>query len=359
MTAHQTGKLSEALAYVEGALAELWTPEPGQPPKARTCTANLVVLTAMGQRKATLELLDKLNIAEVARTFLVAVDPRLPPWAMSADVSARCQKDGEKLICSERIDLMLGTATAARVDSIVSSLSLAEVPRLVLLLDAVPSQLSLPVIRGAAQVVIDSDVIGLEAATQLGRETSANLVDLAWERLLPMRSQIAGFFDDERLRAAVTAIRKLSVVTTPTEGATLAAPARLIIGWLASRLGWRFNAQRRATDALHGPVTLELDWQRSSTLPAGALLRVAIEAELGDARAELSVQQSEAGDALIVERTAEEIGHDARNIALSQQRLTSLIDRALLVPQPDVVVRQTLLAAASYPPLQSVPPSAG
>ena len=115
---HESGKISDALASIERELSAIWAPDPGAPPKARVCTANVVVVTSPTHREQARHLIDALRAADVARTFLLGVDPRLPPWGIDTEVSARCQRDGEQLLCSERIELTLGSATVVRASGV-------------------------------------------------------------------------------------------------------------------------------------------------------------------------------------------------------------------------------------------------
>jgi glucose-6-phosphate dehydrogenase assembly protein OpcA len=358
LTSHESGKLSEALSHVEHELAAIWAPDEGGPPKARVCTANLVVVASGSRRAGAVALVDQLQTADVARTFLVSLDPKLPPWAMSTEVSARCQKDGEGLLCSERIDLSLGAATVPRAASVVSSLCVAEVPTVVLLLEAAPAILTAALIRDAARLVVDSDIIGLDAVTALARGTHAHIVDLAWERLLPIRNQIAACFDDERLRPAVTAIRKLTITTTTTEGGAPAPHARLLVGWMASRLGWRLVSETSAFDPLHGAIELELAWVLRGEHRPGALVSVELEALLGDASVHLAISCDPASGTLHVVRSAEGVGVETSTLTGAPQPASELVDRAVAEPLRDAATRQALFAAAGYPPGQVVVPHA-
>ena len=64
---------------------------------------------------------------------------------------------------------------------------------------------------------------------------SAYVVDLAWLRSTPWRERVAATFDPPRLRPDLRAISAASrSATTPTRR----PPALLLVGWLASRLGW-------------------------------------------------------------------------------------------------------------------------
>ena len=90
----------------------------------------------------------------------------------------------------------------------------------------------------AQAVLVDSvdEAIAREAldrACELSDQ--AYVVDLAWLRSTPWRERVAGAFHPPRLRSELHTISKVTVRHHPAS--TVAA--MLLIGWLASRLGWK------------------------------------------------------------------------------------------------------------------------
>ena len=86
----------------------------------------------------------------------------------------------------------------------------------------------------------------IDRACALSRE--AYVVDLAWLRSTPWRERIAATFDPPALRPELRAIESLTVRHHPDS--TVAA--MLLIGWLASRLGWETSPLSRREDAFVG-----------------------------------------------------------------------------------------------------------
>jgi len=349
-----SGKVSEALDHVERELTALWAPEEGSPPKARVCMANLVVLTSAASQARAAALVDALPAADTARTFLVTVDPRLPLWALDAGVSARCQRDGERLLCSERIDLSLGAGAVGRAASVISSLSMPEVPTAVVLLEPAPPMLVAALTREASRLVVDSEALGIDAAAGLARATAAHLVDLAWLRLYPWRNQIASAFDDPRVRPAVSAVQRVSITSTLLRGGTIAPASRLLLGWLASRLGWRVQSSLVATDARHQPIALDLGARLAPDCPEGRLLSFELSAVLGDAHMMVDLAREPHGTTLQSVCTSEGLGARVENVTLPEISLPALVDRALADPLPDAPLRQALQVASA--PVLSGPP---
>jgi glucose-6-phosphate dehydrogenase assembly protein OpcA len=356
VTSHESGKVSEALTNVERELAALWKPQENEPPKARVCTGNLVLLSSSKHQARTIETADALHITEVSRTFVVTLDPKLPPWAVQTNVSARCRKGEAGLLCAERIDLDLGAATSSRAASIVATLSMPEVPTTLVVMESAPAILVSALARDAARLVIDTSQMSLEDADSIARSTRAHLVDLAWERLYPYRNAIAAFFDAPDLRRAVTAVRKVTVTTIPTEGGIPAPTARLLLGWLSSRLGWRFVSERSAIDRLHAAVDIDLAWHMSpGRYPPGTLVGVEIEALLGDAEARFSFFHEPAAPCMHVAHVAEGVSTSSRLVSINALEPDELLDQAVMQGIPDRALREALASAVAFPPKPKPP----
>ncbi len=107
-------------------------------------------------------------------------------------------------------------------------------------------------LMGLAQAVlvdsVDEPVAaeGIEWACSLTGQ--AYVVDLAWLRSTPWRERIAASFHPVARRPELQAIASITVRHHPDS--TVAA--MLLIGWLASRLGWETSPLTTAKDALDG-----------------------------------------------------------------------------------------------------------
>jgi glucose-6-phosphate dehydrogenase assembly protein OpcA len=76
----------------------------------------------------------------------------------------------------------------------------------------------------------------------------AYVVDLAWLRSTPWRERVAAAFDPASLRPELQAITAVNV----SHHQASTAAALLLVGWLASRLGWRIEPLTADGDALAG-----------------------------------------------------------------------------------------------------------
>ncbi len=344
-----SGAVGEALAEVERQLSALWAPEPGALPKTRVSTANLVVLAAAARLDATVALLDQMATPEVARTLLVSLDPRLPPDGLRAEVNARCRRDEGGLLCAERIDLALGPGLIGRAASVVSALCVAEVPTVIAALEPVPPELIAAVARLGDRLVLDSRALGPERVYRLTSELPGRAVDLAWGRLEPWRRQLAACFDDEPFRSALASVERVSASFTPVDEASTPLAPRLMLGWLASLLGWSIGSPDRATDAAGRPVALDFSPDWGSDLPPGSLVSFALESGAGPGRFAARVRYEGQPPGLVVERSAPGRDEPARRVPLRPAPLPDLFDRAVDDRSPDDVWRKALGIAVRMP----------
>jgi len=81
------------------------------------------------------------------------------------------------------------------------------------------------------------------------------VVDLAWLRSTPWRERIAATFDPPNLRAELLQITAITIRHHPDS--TVAA--MLLIGWLASRLGWRLESLTHRGGVLSGKAKAGLE----------------------------------------------------------------------------------------------------
>ncbi len=342
-----TGRVSEAIARLEAELAALWAPpDPasGEPGKVRASTMNLVVVSVPSELERLREATDELNQTHAGRAFLVTVDPRSAPWEIQTAVSAVCRTDGGATpICADRIELSLGAMVAPRAGSILGALALSEVPTVLEIERGAPPQVVESLARAADRIVVDSAHTGLDRLAALARSVTVPIADRAFVRGFSWRELTARFFDDAPL--AARAIRRVEVGRT----AGGADPARLFVGWLASRLGWRLGAGpggRGAVDAAERPLEIALRTEELEGLGPGELTSVRIATELGGGRAARSIERI----APRVVRWSIEGGGRAEvhEHPLGYRDETWVLIKAIDSTESDRVYREALLAGAAW-----------
>ncbi len=77
------------------------------------------------------------------------------------------------------------------------------------------------------------------------------VVDLAWLRSTPWRERVAATFDPDHLRGDLWSISSVRIRHHPDS----AASAVLLVGWLASRLGWELDVLSDGDGTLTGTAT--------------------------------------------------------------------------------------------------------
>jgi glucose-6-phosphate dehydrogenase assembly protein OpcA len=87
---------------------------------------------------------------------------------------------------------------------------------------------------------------GLARARRLAED--AYVVDLAWLRSTPWRERVAATFDPPQLRGDLRVISSVKVRHHPQSGAA----GLLLVGWMASRLGWRIGRLQQRDGGLNG-----------------------------------------------------------------------------------------------------------
>jgi glucose-6-phosphate dehydrogenase assembly protein OpcA len=335
-----SGAVSEAVARVEAQLAAFWsatTDEEGRM-KARASTMNFVAVGTPQEHDALRASIEDLAQTRAGRAFLVTVDGRLPPWEVESDVSAVCHKEGDSVVCYDRVELSFGAMAAVRAPSVLSALALSEVPTLVEVGRGAPASLVDGLVKIADRVIVDTAHTGAARVAEVARKARGPLGDRAFVRGFSWREFVARFFDE-----APGAERAIGLVEIDRGRSDRAEPAALLLGWLASRLGWRFTSATSAVDTAGFPVAIAV---RDADQPPGEIGAVrlvsAIDArplfcEVARARGQRCVRWSMRGP-----RAAEHqhpLGHRDEGWVLL---------KAIDSPEADRVYRESILAAADW-----------
>jgi hypothetical protein len=137
-----------------------------------------------------------------------------------------------------------------------------------------------------AQAVLLDSVEEPDAQEALDRAWAlsdrAYVVDLAWLRSTPWRERVAAMYDPPWLRPELGSLKAVTVRHHPAS--TVAAA--LLVGWLASRLGWQSETLTDDGDGLAGKAVgnghdVELRLQVAPELTVPGLEGVEIESAVG------------------------------------------------------------------------------
>jgi glucose-6-phosphate dehydrogenase assembly protein OpcA len=197
---------------------------------------NLVVIVDREWKGEIANRLEHVGRYHASRTILCAVEDGRDTIDAVAAMSYEEGASGPIGVMRETIEIDIGPGHLSRIDTIVDPVLVAELPTMAWSPHGHDEAIDvlLPLID---VILLDSDDQGdTDAALTRARElrSAAYVVDLAWLRTTPWRERLAAAFDPPDRLAALTRLDGISVRHRPSS----AASAALLVGWLASRLGW-------------------------------------------------------------------------------------------------------------------------
>ncbi len=262
--------MSSVLARVEQELRDLWAVgrdgAPGEPLKSRACTMNLVVVTSsktIAERYSPI--VDEVSRVIPSRAIVVTMTPTVAEASLDGEAVAIVSEDG--LASSERVTLRATGPACARIGSAVEALVVPELPTTLVWLGRV--HVDDPIFREigseAQRIVLDTDYTSLASLLSLAKWARAGrkiaVADLAWTRIAVWQEMCARFFDDPAMRPLAACAVSLRIVQMSDAGVRLGAEGSLMLGWLATRLGWRAERLAGALRFLRAdgkPIAVEL-----------------------------------------------------------------------------------------------------
>lgn len=212
---------------------------------------NMVAVVDAVWRGEILNRLERVGRYHPSRTILCAVEEGRTTLDASARLSADGSGDPTLLsVVEERVDIRLGPVHLKRLDAIVDPLIVSDL--LTLVWAPHGHHEAIEAMLGVADVVLldsSDDPNPARAIRWVCRlQEHAYVVDLAWLRGTPWRERIAATFDPARWRPALRQISSVVVRHRPDS----AVSGVLMLGWLASRLGWSPDSLVEEGGRLHG-----------------------------------------------------------------------------------------------------------
>jgi glucose-6-phosphate dehydrogenase assembly protein OpcA len=273
-TPRHRGRTPIDVRAIERELGQLWKQvaegtgdQPGKD-VTRTCVLNLIVVTAGGRDadRAT-EVVAQLTMRHPNRAIVISAAPgakkdRLDAWAQ---MHCLLPAPGRQQVCGEQITIEAHGPAVDRVPGTILPLLAPDVP--VMLWWPRGEPFDDPRFARFADMVdraiVDSATFadpeaGLARMAALLAAT--RLSDLSWSRLTPWRELIAQFFDAPAMATHLAEVTRVVVEYEAPQGAADRDQALLLVGWLASRLGWQTNPAGGSTllAGEAGAATLQL-----------------------------------------------------------------------------------------------------
>jgi len=257
---------------------------------------NMVAVVDASWRGEIMNRLERVGRYHPSRTILCAVED----GRTTLDASARLSSDGTGdpsliSVVEERVDIRMGPSHLRRLDAIVDPLILADLTTVVWAPHG--HHEAIEAMRGLADVVLLDSSDDPNPARAIGwvcrLEEHAYVVDLAWLRGTPWRERIAATFDPDEWRPALRQIARVAIRHRPDS----ALSGVLMLGWLASRLGWEPGSLveeggRRHGRARAGKLEVALQLEPVHDLSAPGLGGITLETADGMT---LSLDRSEGG----------------------------------------------------------------
>lgn len=347
------------LARVDSELRALWATQPGETPKARACTMNLVVVAATpGLAEQWLPVIDEVLLTTPARAIVVGLDAGGADRLEATTTAVCAPGNGGPLACSERVTMFAGGVVCAHLPSCVVAICATDVPTtLVWLGDVHVGDAAFePLARDASRIVLDAaegSVGSLARVVYWARARPPadrpGVADLAWTRLAPWQEMCARMFDEPRLRPLASRITRVTLVQASEPGASLGAEGLLLAGWLATRLGWKAGTPAGEASKLllvrsdGGRVELTTDASIGSKAPGHALLAVRIEASSDEVamRGEIAREKDDPDAAtwrLEVTRAGAEPERIEQHVRLRATGTAGVLERTLHRPTVDAAL---------------------
>jgi glucose-6-phosphate dehydrogenase assembly protein OpcA len=289
---------AQVLTRIDQELRAFWAAStaPGETARARACTMNLVVVAATpALAERWVPVVDEVLLGMPARALVVGLDPDAPD-ALEGSATAVCTPSagGGPAVCSERVMLLARGVVCARLASLVGALAATDVPTTLVWLGRVHADdpAFAPLARDANRIVLDASQGTLTSLAHVVYWTRARaaadrpgVADLTWTRIAPWQELCARMFDEPRLRAVASGVTRVDLTQASPAAAPMGPEGALMLGWLATRLGWKAASLAGKLRLLRpdgGQVTAHLCAAPEASHPPGTLLSVEIEASSGE-----------------------------------------------------------------------------
>lgn len=356
------GERAVTVDQIVGELSRLWgdisseiEQQTGQIPLRMSILTLVIIAHGESEIRMAHETLQELVERLPSRAIVVEVHPPGSPF--DASVAGHCRLHGAgRTACYEVIEIHVPPERLVAVPSMIAPLELSDVPSIMWWVGQV--DFGSPDFRRLAavadRVIIDSSrfdsaLDAFDAFERFLRESGAGCTgtDLAWARTTRWREALAQAFDHPETIGLLHAIESIQIAYDPSAE----AQSLLLVGWLASRLGWTLgDAERegqalvlRVRNAMGDAVTVQLFRQASTGVGVRA---VRVLARQGERSARISVR-ARAENLLVTSVEWPGVPSQDRVDRLARPRLSDLIGQELLVQAHDEQYHDALALVVS------------
>ncbi len=255
-----TAGVEVEIGNIDHELKKLWLESGGV---TRASLINLAVYCGEQSMQANTELISKITRDHACRAILIAIDVTGQINDVRAWISAHCHisRAGAKQVCSEQISFLLPKDSSLLIPNIVFSHLDSDLPLYLWWQGEFPSEDEMPLLKWVDRLIFDSH--GWEhCAESLCKlpdrirsfQKRMTFRDINWTRSLPVRQTLARFFDNPDNLPTLYKLSKIHFDYAPG----FRSLAALVVGWLASHLGWKVSARKAiAPNGSEVAITLE------------------------------------------------------------------------------------------------------
>lgn len=226
----------------------------------RICLLNLVVcVSGEAAIQQVTEIITLLTHRYPNRAIVVSTAPESPDDWLDAWVQAHCRRPSPNRpqVCCEQISIEARGAAVMRVPGTILPLLVPDVPVVLWWPQGMPfdEPLFTRLCSLADRAIVDTATFddpddGLRRLAALLDGTMA-ISNLAWSRLTPWRELVAQFFDTPSMLPHLAGIDRVIIEYEVWPDAVRdRTQALLMVGWLASRLGWQPSGSLREQDGV-------------------------------------------------------------------------------------------------------------
>jgi glucose-6-phosphate dehydrogenase assembly protein OpcA len=347
-------RISQELGRLWGDISQEVEQRTGQFP-LRTSILTLVII-AHGKTQIRIAHETLHELVEQLPSRVIVVEVHEPGSALDASVAGHCRYlDSGHSTCYEVIEIHSSPERLVAVPSMLSPLELHDVPAFMWWVGEVDftSPTFLKLSASAERLIIDSSRFesALDALASYEKflcetDTACSGTDLTWARTNPWREIIAQAFDHPATLELLPAIQTVDLSFDPSAE----TQALLLVGWLASRLGWTFDRSARdgatLTMWIRKPDGAEVIATLNRQASTGIGLRaVRILASTGNQTLRVTARrQSE--DLLVTSMEWPGTPRQDRVSRVNRPRQSDLIGQELLIHQRDQLFHDALEFAA-------------
>jgi glucose-6-phosphate dehydrogenase assembly protein OpcA len=240
-----TPGIAVEIGKIERELKKLW--QEGGEKMTRASLINLAVYSeAPDSLRINTEIVSRVTEDHACRAIVIAANPSADTEQVQAWINAHCHisRAGSKQVCSEQLSFSLAGSFASLLPNIVFSHLDSDLPFYLWWQGEFHDPMDPQLWTWVDRLLYDSRS-WKNFETQMRLVETAHeeanrrvvLCDLNWTRLVQLRLALAQFFDHPASHDDLAQIERAEVAFAPGHRST----AVLLVGWLASQLGWTFN----------------------------------------------------------------------------------------------------------------------